>query len=99
MGFKTVSLLVTLTRDELIGLIFDNKSVETETQGNPITLSGSRTYDNVPNYRTGGVTHTFFTNIRYEGAHLSVKAELHSDDGKTFLGFLTGEQYPDNMSE
>ncbi|KKT40454.1 MAG: hypothetical protein UX47_C0001G0011 [Candidatus Collierbacteria bacterium GW2011_GWA2_46_26] len=98
-GFQTLSLIVSLTREELIGLIIDNKPVVTKTEDKPITLSGSGTYTNEPDYKNGGVTHIFFTNIDYQGEYLWAKANLLSYDGQTFVGNIICERYPDSISE
>jgi len=99
MGFQKKSLIISLTREELIGLIIDNKAVVTKTEDKPITLSGSGTYTNEPDYKNGGVSHIFFTNIDFDGEYLWAKATLLSYDGQTFIGTLAYDHFPDNMSE
>lgn len=101
MGFTNETIGISLTRDQLIGLIIDDKKIQTKTvDGKPITLSGSGTYTNEPNYPDEkGLVHIFFTNIDYEGEDLSVKARLVSLDNLTFVGEITYEHYGSLMSE
>ena len=104
MGFQTVVLDISMTKDEFVSLLITNCSLsKVSTDGRKFKITGSYHYTKSPTSNDRDqIDHKFLTILQLDNNSIASSAtvNVHSeDDGKTYQGTVVSDIYPDNMSE
>ncbi|HCQ31047.1 TPA: hypothetical protein DIU27_01510 [Candidatus Collierbacteria bacterium] len=100
MGFRKVSIDISLTREDMAELLIDNKRVVALTsQNEAIAINGFGVHKMEPKLDGNGITHVFQSSVELKEEYIWCKVSLSTENGFRFIGQITYDSYLDDTCE